>query len=126
MLGDAFNEFEGGTAYNEDETLTFTMTWGAGLNFGYTHDLPMDLQLAYGIFAGAWNISAETNKTPEFNYTKFGYTGPFIKLRWHAVEFAYRSIISFKSDWIADEHGSLGLINQFMVGYHFQTLGRLR
>jgi hypothetical protein len=111
------------------------LTLGYGVNFGCTYDLSEDLQLAYGMFVGFWLIIANKytyipgRNDYEYDYGKIGSVGPFIRLRRHAVELSYRGIMAGKEMPNLTDHSnriSFGVINQFMLGYHFQTSKRQR
>jgi hypothetical protein len=109
-------------------------TAGYGFNIGRTYDLPAQLQLSGGVFAGWWDERWEgeywiVEGPLGFGYWqeekrwKEGWAGPFVRLRWHHVEVSYRMIVG-KSGASVDPDGSPGIINQLMLGLHFQTSKR--
>jgi hypothetical protein len=104
----AFLGVDGGGGFSDD-----AVTAGASINLGNVYDLPIEhLQLVYGMSTGLWVLH-------EYGYDyNFGFFGPFIRLRWHFVELAYRGLLSSNSGPHYD--------NQLMLGLYFATSERVR
>jgi hypothetical protein len=111
-------------------------TVGAGFNWGYVQNFSdADLQIAYGVFTGFWSAMRESmQETDDWGRTvsvgfyarKFGVSGPFIRFRWHIVELSYKGIIGWYGYDSRGRDGDLALVNQFMLGVHFESSKRRR
>jgi len=97
---------------------------GLSLNLGGVYDLHTNLQFVYGGSIGAW-LSVYPVEVYYQNEDKWGFAGPFIKLRYQEIELSYKGLMGVKSRWeFGNRYDKFGVINQFTVGYYHTISNR--